>query len=104
MLTVDDAFRRIAMALRDIGYRQLDSGAHPEAPDGRMAQFVSPDMSIRLLWNGKERVLILQVEAEGEWVEFARRQVGEGGLETAAVDSLVRAVRNEVDETSTDGP
>ena len=39
---------------------------------------------------------------EGEWVEFARRGFGPNGLEDTAVESLVRAVFNEVAETSTD--
>jgi hypothetical protein len=59
-------------------------------------------MSVRILWKGKARLLTLQVEADGEWVEYARRGFGPNGLEDTAVESLVRAVGNEVAETSTD--
>ena len=47
-------------------------------------------------------MLSLQVEADGEWVDFAKRGFGPQGLEDTAVDALVRAIRNEVAETSTD--
>ena len=38
----------------------------------------------------------------GEWVEFARHGFGPRGLEDSAVETLVRSLRNEVAETSTD--
>ena len=46
--------------------------------------------------------MALLVDADGGWVEFARRNFGPKGLEDTAVDALVRAIRNEVAETSTD--
>ena len=59
-------------------------------------------MSVRVVWTDKARMLSLQVEADGEWVDFAKRGFGPQGLEDTAVDALVRAIRNEVAETSTD--
>ena len=46
--------------------------------------------------------MTLQVDADGGWAEFARRSFGPKGLEDTSVDALVRAIRNEVAETSTD--
>jgi hypothetical protein len=57
-------------------------------------------MHVRVRWHGKPRMLTLHVHADGEWVEFARRNFGPAGLEETSVDALVRAVRNEVAETS----
>ena len=74
-----------------------------DSPGDRLAFFKSPGMSLRVVWRGRPRFLTLEVETDGEWVEFARRAVGAQGLEDAAVDSLIHAVRNEVDETSSDG-
>jgi hypothetical protein len=59
-------------------------------------------MSVRVAWNGKARLLALQVDADGGWVDFARQGFGPKGLEDSAVDALVRKVGNEVGETSTD--
>ncbi len=59
-------------------------------------------MDVRVRWHGKPRMLTLDVLADGEWTEFARRNFGPSGLEEGSVDALVRAVRNEVAETSTD--
>lgn len=104
MLTVDAAFERIATTLRQMGYVFVREERLAEALGARFSVFKSPNMSVRLLWTGKARILALEVEVDGEWVEFARRTVGEGGLDEAAVETLIHAVRNEVDETSTDGP
>lgn len=102
MLSVDAAFERIGSALRQRGYTL----AKEESPSGpsreRSVVFTSPATSVRMIWRGSARLLILQVEAEGDWVEFARRGFGPNGLEETSVDALVRAVRNEVSETSTD--
>ena len=59
-------------------------------------------MAVRIVWNARARLMALQVEADGAWVEYARRGFGPKGLEDTAVESLVRAVGNEVAETSTD--
>jgi hypothetical protein len=102
MMSVDAAFDRIGSALRQRKYA-LAKEEKPSDPSGdRLAVFTSPDMSVRVLWSGKARLLTLQVEVEGEWVEFARRGFGPTGLEDTAVEALVRAIRNEVAETSTD--
>lgn len=102
MLTVDAAFDRIGSALRQRGYALKREEKDSESPGDRVVFYDSPDMSVRVGWNEKARLLILQVEVEGEWVEFARHSFGPTGLEDTAVDSLVRAIRNEVAETSTD--
>ena len=47
--------------------------------------------------------MLLEVRVGRTWVEFARRSFGPKGLEDIAVDALVRAVHDEVAETSTDG-
>lgn len=102
MLSVDAAFDRIGSALRQRGY-SLAREEKPRDPSGdRTAVYASPDMSVRILWSAKARAMTLQVEVDKEWVEFARRGFGPSGLENTAVDALVRAVRNEVAETSTD--
>ena len=75
----------------------------PSDPSGdRTAVYKSPSMSVRIHWSGKARMLALQVEADEGWVEFAKRAFGPKGLEDTAVEALVRAVGNEVAETSTD--
>lgn len=102
MLTVDAAFDRLGSALRQRGYSLAKEEKASDSSGDRLALFSSPDMSVRISWHGKARLLTLQVEAEGGWVEFARRGFGPNGLEEATVDALVRAVRNEVAETSTD--
>ncbi len=102
MLTVDAAFDRIGSALRQMGYAFASEEKSPDASGDRKAVFKRPDMSVRVHWSAKARLLTLQVGAEGEWVDFAKRGFGPQGLEDTAVDSLVRAIRNEVAETSTD--
>jgi hypothetical protein len=100
MMSLDAAFERIGTALRQRGY-SLEKETTP-SPGERSATFSSQDMSVRLAWNEKARLMTLEVDANGEWVEFARRAFGPKGLEDTAVEALVRAVRNEVAETSTD--
>ena len=102
MMTVDAAFDRIGSALRQRGYALEKEEKSPNDSGDRSAVYSSADMSVRMAWTGKARLLILQVEVDGEWVEFARRGFGPKGLEDTAVEALVRAVRNEVAETSTD--
>jgi hypothetical protein len=105
MLSVDAAFERITSALRKIGYtvvQEQKPGDYLDSPDDRVAEFALPKMKVRVCWYGRARMLALQVKAEGEWVDFAKRTAGPGGIEEAAVEALVHAVRNEVDETSTD--
>jgi hypothetical protein len=102
MLNLDAAFDRIGSALQQKGYKFSKEEKPPDSPGDRLAVFTSPNISVRIFWNGKARLLALQVEADGEWVEFARRGFGPKGLEDTAVDALVRAVGNEVAETSTD--
>ena len=102
MLTVDTAFDRIGSALRERGYAPAKEEKTSDSSGDRVSVFKSPDASVRLSWHGKARLLTLQVDAQGVWVEFARRGFGPGGLEETAVNALVRAVRNEVAETSTD--
>jgi hypothetical protein len=100
MMNVDAAFERIDTALRQRGYSRVKD-EKPSAGE-RMATYKSSDMAVRVGWNEKARLLALEVDANGEWVEFARRAFGPHGLEDTAVEALVRAVRNEVAETSTD--
>ena len=102
MLTVDAAFDRIGSALRQRGYAVTKEEKPSDSSGDRLAVFTSPDMSVRVAWHGRARLLTLQVEADGGWVEFARRGFGPNGLEETTVEALVRAVRNEVAETSTD--
>jgi hypothetical protein len=102
MLTVDGAFDRIGSVLRDKGYT-VAKEENPSDSGDRVALFKSPDMSVRVCWDGKARLLALQIDdAEGGWVDFARLGFGPKGLEESAVDALVRKVGNEVGETSTD--
>lgn len=102
MLSLDAAFERIATAFREMGYAFAKEERPPDASGDRLAVFTSPKMAMRVSWNGKARLLALQVEADGEWVDFTRIGFGPDGLEESAVAALVRAVRNEVGETSTD--
>ncbi len=102
MLTLDAAFDRIGSALQQKGYTISREERPTDSAGDRLAVFTSPNVSVRVFWNGKARLLALQVEADGDWVEFARRGFGPKGLEDTAVDALVRAVGNEVAETSTD--
>ncbi len=102
MLTLDAAFDRIGSALRQKGYVFSKEEKASDPSGDRQAVFKSPNMSVRLFWKGKARLLALQVEADGDWVEFAKRGFGPKGLEDTAVEALVRAVGNEVAETSTD--
>jgi hypothetical protein len=102
MMTVDAAFDRIGSALRQRGYTFMKEEKSRDSAGDRSADFRSPAMSVRLAWNAKARLMTLQVDADGGWVEFARRSFGPKGLEDTAVEALVRAIRNEVAETSTD--
>ena len=101
MLSLDTAFDRIGSALRQRGYAFARAETETDSGD-RFAIFHSPNTTVRVFWKGKARLLILQVQINGEWVEFARRGFGPMGLEDTAVEALVRAVSNEVAETSTD--
>jgi hypothetical protein len=102
MLTVDGAFDRIGSVLRDKGYSVAKEEKPSETSGDRVAVFKSPNGSVRLCWDGKARLLALQIDADGGWVDFARLGFGPKGLEESAVDALVRKVGNEVGETSTD--
>ncbi len=102
MLNMEAAFDRIGSALKERGYALKKDERPADAPGDRIVVFQSPDMHVRVRWHGKPRMLTLQVQVDGEWVEFARRNFGPAGLEETSVDALVRAVRNEVAETSTD--
>jgi hypothetical protein len=102
MLTVDAAFDRIGSAFRQMGYSLVKEERPSDSPGDRLVVFSSPDMSARVRWSGKARLLTIQVDSQGEWIDFAKRGFGPGGLEESSVESLVRAVRNEVAETSTD--
>jgi hypothetical protein len=102
MLSLDEAFERIATAFREMGYTFTKEERSPDSSGDRLAVFTSPKMAMRMSWNGKARLMALQIEADGEWVDFSRIGFGPGGLEESAVAAMVRAVRNEVGETSTD--
>jgi hypothetical protein len=102
MLTVDGAFDRIGSVLRDKGYSVAKEEDSSGSSGDRVAVFKSPEMSVRVCWDGKARLLALQIDADGGWVDFARLGFGPKGLEDSAVDALVRKVGNEVGETSTD--
>jgi hypothetical protein len=102
MLTVEAAFDRINSALRQRGYSLVREEKSTDASGDRTTFFTSPTMSVRVSWNAKVRMMCLHVDADGGWVEFARRNFGPKGLEDTSVDALVRAIRNEVAETSTD--
>ena len=103
MLTVDAAFERIGSALSELGYMPAKEQAPPDTPEDRVRVLASPKMSVRVIWRDRARLLILQIKVGGEWVEFTRRSFGPKGLEESTVDGLVRAVHDEVAETSTDG-
>ena len=102
MLTLDAAFDRIGSALKQKGYTFSKEEKAADSSGDRLAVYTSSNMSVRLAWKGRARLLALQVEANGDWVEFAKRGFGPKGLEDTAVEALVRAVGNEVAETSTD--
>ena len=102
MLSLDAAFERIGATLRQLGYAAKEE-TPPDASGNRVALYASRDMSVRVCSYGRARLLTIQVEADGEWVDFAKRGVGPEGLEEKAVEALVHSLRNEVDETSTDG-
>jgi hypothetical protein len=102
MLTVDGAFDRIGSALREKGYTLAKEEKAADPSGDRVTVFSSPNMSVRVSWNGKARLLALQIDADGGWVDFARHGFGPNGLEDSTVDALVRKVGNEVGETSTD--
>jgi hypothetical protein len=102
MLTVDGAFDRIGSVLRDKGYSVAKEENPSEGSGDRVSVFRSPNGRVRVCWDGKARLLALQIDADGGWIDFARLGFGPKGLEESAVDALVRKVGNEVGETSTD--
>ncbi len=102
MLTLDGAFDRIGSALRNKGFASAKEEKSSDSPEDRQAVFTSPEMKVRVCWNDKARLLTIQIDADGGWVDFARQGFGPKGLEDSAVDALVRKVGNEVGETSTD--
>lgn len=102
MLTVDGAFDRIGSALRDKGFTPGSDDGAPDSPADRRTVFTSPEMKVRVCWTDKARLLTIQIDDEGDWVDFARHGFGPKGLEDSAVDALARKVGNEVGETSTD--
>jgi hypothetical protein len=102
MLTVDGAFDRIGSALREKGFKPAKEEKTSDASGDRQTVFSSPDMSVRIGWDDKARLLTIQIDADGGWVDFARQGFGPNGLEDSSVDALVRKVGNEVGETSTD--
>jgi hypothetical protein len=103
MLSVDAAFDRIGTALGELGYETRKGQPSSDGLDDRVAVFASPKIAVRVAWREKARLMILQVRVGSEWVEFTRRSFGPKGLEESTVDGLVRAVHDEVAETSTDG-
>jgi hypothetical protein len=103
MLTLDAAYQRIGNALRGMGYILKKEETPAGSPGDRRTVFTSPNMTMRVCWTEKARLLALQFESDGEWVDFSRLGFGPRGLEESAVDALVRAVQNEVGETSSDG-
>ena len=102
MLSLDAAFERIGTALNGTGYVLTKQEKPAESPGDRFAVFTSPTMAMRVYWTEKARLLTLQFDEDGKWVDFTRLGFGPRGLEESAVDALVRAVKNEVGETSTD--
>ena len=102
MLTLDAAFDRISTALRARGYTLAKEEKAGDNSGDRSITYTSPAMSVQVAWTGKARMMALLVDADGGWVEFARRNFGPKGLEDTAVDALVRAIRNEVADTSSD--
>lgn len=102
MLTVDGAFDRIGTALRQRGYTFAREETNPDPAGDRVVEYKSRDMAVRVLWTEKARLLQVQIEQNGDWVDFARHGFGPRGLEDSAVDALVRKIGNEVGETSTD--
>ncbi len=103
MLSLDAAFDRIGTTLLQLGYKPKEKSP-PDSSGNQVAVFSAPDdMAVRVCSYGRARLLTIQVEADGEWVDFAKRGVGPEGLQEAAVEALVHSLRNEVDETSTDG-
>lgn len=101
MLTLDEAFERIGAALQGTGYVLKKREKAGDSGD-RFEVFTSPTMSMRVYWTEKARLLTLQFEQDDKWVDFSRLGFGPRGLEESAVAALVRAVQNEVGETSTD--
>ena len=101
MLTVDGAFDRIGSALKQRGYVFAEEERSTDSGD-RVSVYRSPEMAVRVAWNGKARLLTVQIDSDGDWVDFARHGFGPKGLEDSAIDALVRKVGNEVGETSTD--
>ena len=99
MMTVDAAFDRLGSTLRQRGYTFVKED---RSSADRYAVFKSPDMSVRISWKEKARLITLEVDAESGWAEFARRSFGPKGLEDTSVEALVRAIGSEVSETSTD--
>ena len=102
MLSVEAAFDRIGSALHQRGYKFSREEKASDASGDRLSVYNSPTMKVCVRWTGGARLLTIQIEADGEWVDFAKRGFGPTGLEDTAIDALVRAVCNEVDETNTD--
>ena len=103
MLTVDGAFDRISSVLQDKGYSLAAEETADDSSGDRATIFNSGDMSVRVSWNARARLLAVQIDdGDGGWVDFARQGFGPKGLEDSTVDALVRKVGNEVGETSTD--
>lgn len=102
MLSLDAAFDRIGSAFRTLGYAAAEEKP-PDASGNRQAVFTLPNMSVRICSYGRARLLTVQVKVNGEWVDFAKRGVGQEGIEESAVEALVHKVKDEVDETSSDG-
>jgi hypothetical protein len=102
MLSVDAAFDRISSALQERGYKFAGEQKSSDSSGDRSAVFTSPALSVRVNWSEKARLLALQIDSNGTWIDFARHGFGPRGLEDSTVDALVRKVVNEVGETSTD--
>jgi hypothetical protein len=102
MLSLEAAFDRIGMALRQMGYKATDETPSDASAGNRCAVYTIPTMAVRVCSYGRARLLTIQVQAEGEWIDFAKRGIGAEGIEESAVEKLVHAVSNEVNETSTD--
>ena len=100
MLSLDAAFDRIGSGPPAAGIRLERRRRRPTRRRPARRLHVAEHVGAHLL-DGR-RAADAQVKVDGEWVEFARRGFGPDGLEDTAVEALVRAVFNEVAETSTD--
>ena len=101
MLSQDAAFDRIGTTLLQLGYKARERDAEGrlrnQSPNSR-----PPTWRARLLLR-PARLLTIQVTHDGEWSISPSADVGPKGMQEDAVEALVHALRNEVDETSTDG-